>query len=179
MRDINLKITPLQVEHISQVVAAFSAIGWHKPASIYEQYLQEQAQNTRKAWLAFQDEHFVGYVTLNLESLYFSFKEQNIPEIMDLNVLPTYRQHGVGSYLLDIAEKWAFDMGYETVGLGVGLHKDYGAAQRLYIKHGYIPDGLGVTYNYVPTAYDESVKTDDDLVLWLTKSVKINKEEGI
>lgn len=172
MLDINLKIVSLQKDHISQIVATFTAIGWHKPASIYEQYLQEQALNTRKVWLAFQEEHFVGYVTLNLESLYLPFREQNIPEIMDLNVLPEYRQHGVGFYLLDIAEIWAFDIGYETVGLGVGLHKDYGAAQRLYIKHGYIPDGLGVTYNYVPTAYEESVKTDDDLVLWLTKTQK-------
>jgi hypothetical protein len=32
------------------------------------------------------------------------------------------------------------------VGLGVELCADYGPAQMLYIKKGYIPDGNGVTY---------------------------------
>lgn len=41
MLDINLKIVHLQAEYISQVVAAFSVLGWHKPASIYEQYEPE------------------------------------------------------------------------------------------------------------------------------------------
>ena len=30
--------------------------------------------------------------------------------------------------------------------LGVGLHPGYGAAQRLYIKQGYVPDGSGVWF---------------------------------
>ena len=34
------------------------------------------------------------------------------------------------------------------VGIGVGLYPDYGSAQRLYIKRGYLPDGHGATYNY-------------------------------
>jgi hypothetical protein len=35
-----------------------------------------------------------------------------------------------------------------VVGLGVGLYNDYGNAQKLYIKKGYVPNGYGVTYNY-------------------------------
>lgn len=34
-----------------------------------------------------------------------------------------------------------------TICLGVGLHYGYGAAQRMYVKRGYIPDGSGVWFN--------------------------------
>ena len=55
------------------------------------------------------------------------------------------------------------------VGIGVGLYDGYGSAQRLYIKRGYIPDGLGVTYNYNHVTPGANVCLDDDLVLWFTK----------
>ena len=45
-------------------------------------------------WLAFYEGEFAGYITLKWRSLYPSFKQQNIPEIMDLNVLPPYRNTG-------------------------------------------------------------------------------------
>jgi len=46
---------------------------------------------------------------------------------------------------------------------------DYGAAQRMYVLRGYIPDGRGiVSHNRFP-AYGESVPVDDDLVLHFTK----------
>ena len=64
----------------------------------------------------------------------------------------------------------------EVVGIGVGLYAGedggYGAAQRLYIKRGYIPDGQGVTYNYEPTMPGNSYPLDDDLVLWFLKRLK-------
>ncbi|CEG57848.1 hypothetical protein [Legionella fallonii] len=51
------------------------------------------------------------------------------------------------------------------VGIGVGLYDGYGSAQRLYIKRGYIPDGLGVTYDYNHVTPGADVCLDDDLVL--------------
>ena len=57
------------------------------------------------------------------------------------------------------------------MGIGVGLSRDYGAAQRLYIKRGYVPDGRGVTYNYLPVMAGSKVLVDDDLVLWFTKKL--------
>ena len=119
-------------------------------------------------------DEFAGYVTLKWQSEYPSFKEQNIPEIMDLNVLPAYRKMRVGSLLLDIAEKEAATKS-EVVGIGVGLYVGdeggYGAAQRLYVKRGYIPDGKGVTYNYELTVPGNSYLLDDDFVLWFTKKL--------
>lgn len=82
---------------------------------------------------------------------------------------------GIGSLLLDTAEKAAATKS-EVVGIGVGLYAGadggYGAAQRLYVKRGYIPDGKGVTYNYQPAIPGNSYPLDDDLVLWFTKKLR-------
>ncbi len=170
--NFDLQIQKLQSNHISQIVRAFSLIGWQKPASIYESYLLEQANGCREIWVAFNKNEFMGYVTLNWQSTYPPFRDGNIPEIMDLNVLPQFQNQRVGSYLLDYAEKHSLEAGKTTIGIGVGLLQDYGAAQRLYIRKGYIPDGLGITHNYQQVKYNELVTADDDLVLWFTKKIK-------
>ena len=57
-------------------------------------------------------------------------------------------------------------------GIGVGMTPDYGAAQRLYILRGYVPDGRGLHQrNHYPT-YGEQITVDDDLALFLTKKLK-------
>jgi len=44
---------------------------------------------------------------------------------------------------MDAAEQLARDRGIATLGITVGLFDDYGPAQRLYARRGYIPDGRG------------------------------------
>lgn len=39
------------------------------------------------------------------QSEYAPFREKQIPEIMDLNVLPPFRNQGIGSALLETAER--------------------------------------------------------------------------
>jgi GNAT superfamily N-acetyltransferase len=168
-------IRPLLKEDLNITTEAFSSIGWNKPVSLFENYLKEAETGERLIWVAFVHERFAGYITLKWQSQYPSFRKQNIPEIMDLNVLPNARKIGVGSKLLYIAEKEAATR-RNTVGIGVGLYagKDggYGNAQRLYVKRGYLPDGKGVTYNYQPTIPGNSYPLDDDLVLWFTKKLR-------
>jgi GNAT superfamily N-acetyltransferase/NTP pyrophosphatase (non-canonical NTP hydrolase) len=167
-------IGSLAADHIPLISEAFNQIGWNKPVSLFEGYLKEQEAGERLVWVAHFKGEFAGYVTLKWQSQYPSFKAQNIPEISDLNVLPAYRKMGIGSLLLDTAEKEAAAKS-EVVGIGVGLYagedSGYGAAQRLYIKRGYIPDGQGVTYNYEPAIPGNSYPLDDDLVLWFTKKL--------
>ncbi len=55
------------------------------------------------------------------------------------------------------------------MGIGFGLYADYGAAQRLYVQMGYVPDGHGLTWNNEPARAGDMVRVDDDLVLWLRK----------
>lgn len=164
----------LSSDDIPSIVSTFSQIGWNKPVSVFEEYLEEVAAGNRLVWVAFAHDQFVGYITLKWQSEYPSFRKQNIPEIMDLNVLPHARKMGLGSHLLAIAEKEAATKS-DIIGIGVGLYAGedggYGAAQRLYVKRGYIPNGKGVTYNYQPTIPGASYPLDDDLVLWFTKKL--------
>lgn len=103
------------------ITDAFNVIGWNKPITLFEQYLEEANSGSRLILVAFIDNKFAGYITLKWQSLYQSFKNQNIPEIIDLNVLPAFRKRGVGSMLLNIAEKEAATKN-NIVGLGVGLY---------------------------------------------------------
>lgn len=167
----------LEKTDIAVIVDGFKESGWQiKPTSVFEQYLDEQEQDKRICWVAFADKEFAGYVTLKWHSDYKIFADDNIPEISDLNVLPSFRNKGVGSELIEKCEQHAAKRA-NFVGIGVGLYPDYGSAQRLYIKRGYIPDGHGATYNYEYVTPGNEYPLDDDLVLWFTK--KLDKYQGI
>ena len=58
-----------------------------------------------------------------------------------------------------------------VAGLGVCLHSDYGAAQALYARRGYVPDARGVYYHGRYPGYGEKVQMDDDLTLYMTKKL--------
>lgn len=163
-------IRPLMKTDIPMIVADFAEHNWLKPSSTFEGYLAEQLLNERLIWVAYVSDQFAGYVTLVWQSRYQPFRKKQIPEIMDLNVLPPSRNWGIGSRLLEVAEAAAATQS-NVVGIGVGLYDGYGEAQKLYIKRGYIPDGCGVTYDYQPIAPGSKVTLDDDLVLWFTKQI--------
>jgi len=158
------------------IVNAFAKSNWtFKPAFIFLNYLEEQEKLERNIWVSFYDNLFAGYITLKRKSDYEPFLVDNIPEIKDLNVLPKFRSKGIGSALMDFAEKEGRKQN-NLVGIGVGLYGGldggYGAAQRLYIKRGYIPDGRGVTYNSSePAEPGKDYPLDDNLILWLTKKL--------
>jgi len=152
------------------IAAAFANIGWNKPETQFVRYLQEQAAGTRTCFMATVDGQFAGYVTVNWKPTYAGFAELNIPEVQDLNVLAKYRRRGVASRLLDRAEAEVVRRS-GFVGIGVGLHPGYNAAQRLYVKRGYIPDGRGITYRNRFVEEGASVLVDDDLVMHFTKQL--------
>ncbi|HRD70409.1 MAG TPA: GNAT family N-acetyltransferase [Legionella sp.] len=168
----SITIRTFELADIPQLVEAFQKANWEKPTSLFETYYQEQQNAERRIWVAFFKDQIAGYVTLKWTSLYEPFAQQKIPEIMDLNVLPSFRKQGIGSVLLTIAEGEAARK-HEVIGIGVGLYGGpdggYGYAQRLYVKRGYCPNGLGPTYNYEPTVPGQAYALDDDLILWFTK----------
>ena len=137
-----IQIRHLIEEDITVISDAFNQIGWNKLASLFARYLREQEAGERLVFVAHVQDEIAGYVTLKWQSQYLSFKAQNIPEIMDLNVLPGFRKMGIGSLLLDAAEKEAATRS-DTIGIGVGLYAGedggYGSAQRLYVKRSLYP----------------------------------------
>jgi GNAT superfamily N-acetyltransferase len=155
----------------SQIARAFSDQGWDKPESQFIRYVQEEQAGQRVNLLAEVDGHFAGYVTVVWASDYPPFLAAGIPEIVDFNVLIKYRRQGIGTTLMDAAEEVAGQRS-PLVGLGVCLHVDYGAAQVLYVKRGYVPDGRGVYYQGRYPGYGDRVEIGDDLTLYLTKRLR-------
>jgi GNAT superfamily N-acetyltransferase len=168
---LTLHIRLLQKGDIEEIAAAFHALGWNKPASQYERYLAEQEAGQRTVFVAFVDNIFAGYITINWHSDYPPFRAENIPEIQDFNVLPPFRRQGIGSRLMDEAEQKVAERS-AIVGIGVGLYADYGTAQRMYARRGYIPDGRGIVCGGRIIQPGEQVTVDDDLTLQFTKQLK-------
>jgi len=161
----------LEEADIELISGEFIKAGLQKEPSLFRMYLKEQTSGKRLVLLAFSEDSIAGYSTINWESDYPYFKQNNIPEIMDLNVLPQYRGKKIGYLLLQKCEQEIAKKS-SIAGLGVGLYKDYGAAQKLYISCGYMPDRQGITYNYNEAKAGANVRIDDDLVLWLTKGLE-------
>lgn len=90
---------------------------------------------------------------------------------MDFGVLEKYRRLGIGTVLMNAAEKIAAEYA-DMVSLGVGLHSGYGSAQRMYVKRGYIPDGSGVWYHDAVCGQNADCCNNDDLVLYLSKQLR-------
>jgi len=59
----------------------------------------------------------------------------------------------------------------DLVYLGVGVHSGYGAAHRMYVKRGYIPDGSGVWYQGKQLGQYAQCCNDDDLLLFFSKNL--------
>jgi GNAT superfamily N-acetyltransferase len=164
------RIRQLRGDDILAIADAFAVLGWDKPPAQYWGYLAEQHRGEREVLVAWDGEAFVGYVTVVWHSGYAPFRTAGIPEIADFNVLPHVRRRGIGSLLLDAVERRIAQRS-QVAGIGVGMTADYGAAQRLYVKRGYVPDGRGLVASGHHVSWGETVHVDDDLVLYFTKPV--------
>ena len=166
-----LTIGPLDDDAIVEIASAFAAIGWKKPAQQLHDYLAEQRSGARSVLVARWSGSLAGYGTLLQQSAYPPFRQAGTPEIADLNVLSSMQRRGIGSQLLSGLEALAARSS-PIVGIGVGLTEDYGAAQRLYVARGYVPDGRGAYAQAAPLRWGETVAVDDTLVVHLTKSLR-------
>ncbi|EAR09010.1 GNAT family N-acetyltransferase [Reinekea blandensis] len=165
---MDLTIEPLSFEHCAILADAFAQQSWRKPEQQYRQYVIEQNAGERDCWVALVEGQVAGYVTVKWASPYAPFYEQGVPEIMDLNVLKRFQQQGIATQLLDHAES-VVARTHEVVGIGVGLIADYGPAQALYCRRGYIPDKRGISVAGVFLTYGDSVVMGDDVALYFTK----------
>ncbi len=145
-----------------------SGMGWQKAPGYFAAVLDQQTRNQVELLLALMDVAYLGHCKIVWRSAYPGFHERGIPEIQDLNVRPEFRRRGIGSGLLDEAER-RITRRSERAGIGFGLYADYGAAQRLYIKRGYVPDGRGVHYGGSPAQAGRSYCLNDDMILYLVK----------
>jgi len=113
--------------------------------------------------------NILGYGQLIWSPIYAPFRKFSIPEIQDLSVIPEVRNIGIGSAIIDFLEEEAQKRSYLEIGIGVGVISRFGAAQRLYVRKGYIPDGMGVCYDDEPVDLYTMKPIDELLSIKLTK----------
>ncbi len=165
-----VEIGYLEERDIGSIVAIGGDVRHHTD-SFWRTFVEEPADDG-PILVARDFSGVVGHVLLRWRSKHRPFADAGTPEIADLRVAPAMRRRGIATALIARCEQLASDRGHQAIGIGVGLYGDYGAAQRLYPKLGYRPDGSGATYKTVAVTPGEMVRMDDDLVLWLIKDLQ-------
>ena len=146
------------------------AQGWRQTIDKYLTRLEHRRQGLCVSLVAEYEGNVAGYINVYPKSIEGPFGHKDLPEIVDFGVLEKYRRKGIGSALMDRAEAIASEYA-DRVYLSVGLHKGYGSAQRMYAKRGYIPDGSGVWHGDSACIPYAEYAVDDDLVLYMSKSL--------
>jgi ribosomal protein S18 acetylase RimI-like enzyme len=126
--------------------------------------------------LGYEAGRLVGIVTIRWFSNYPRFRERGIPLIQNIEIRYEDRGRGLGNQMLERTEQ-EIARRSRLAGLVVGISEDYGPAQRLYAKRGYIPDGRGVCHRWTPLKLGDVITVDHDLLLWLVKDVSHLQEE--
>jgi GNAT superfamily N-acetyltransferase len=166
-----ISIKLLKEQDIPRITSVPSFLNFNTPASYFETLLSAQDKDKRVVLVAYFGDDLAGFVTIKWQSDYPPFAEKAIPEINDLRVLPAFRRRGVATALVDEAEKRIF-MRSSIAGISVGMYADYGPAQRMYVRRGYVPDGSGLHYKNQPVIPGHDVRVDDDLLLYFIKERK-------
>ncbi|MFZ0565005.1 MAG: GNAT family N-acetyltransferase, partial [Chlamydiales bacterium] len=164
--------SPICFEDVDDLVQKF-CFPWdssEKTREKWERYIDEHQKKIRTVAIAKCNGEIIGYGSLLLESEYPLFLD--VPEINDVWIHENHRGMGYGTALIKWLEALAKEQGYKEVGIGVGLYADYGPAQKLYFKLGYVPDGYGITYKCKKTVPGTSYPLNDDIILWLKKPLE-------
>ena len=166
--DETICVRDLETGDISILVDEEIAQGWDATADKYEMRIRDREAGRAISLAAEFNGQIAGYINVYPDSEWGAFAGKGLPEIVDFGVLEKFRRRGIGSKMMDVAEKIAAQYS-DTVYLGVGLHSGYGSAQRMYIKRDYLPDGSGVWYGNTVCPPYADCRNDDDLVLYLSK----------
>lgn len=142
----------------------------------FEQQLNWQKDGESFALLAFFDGQIAGCVFLFQKCRWGGLRNLGLPSIVDLYVMERYRKSGVGTALLYVAEDMAAQYN-DKIYLNVPINSAHGAAQKLYMKRGYVPDGSGLYHDPDGNGHCEvcpvnaMCMNDDNLTLCLVKAL--------
>jgi ribosomal protein S18 acetylase RimI-like enzyme len=169
---MELKIRRASAQDAAWLQASFAQqTKLQKRKGYFADCCRQQEEGQIVLLVAESDGDYLGHVKVVWDSEVPYFRENGIPEIQDLIVVPAHRRRGIATHLLDEAE--TIIRGRTGVaGICFGLYADYGPAQRLYVLRGYVPDGKGIIYKASYVRPGHTVIADDDLVLCLTKMLE-------
>ncbi len=170
-KDENILIRNMEETDPQIIYNAEIEQGHHRTVESFSNRLKDEQDGIATPLIAEYRGIVAGYVNVYRKS--FPGVDNNMSCVIeDFGVFTKFRNKGVGSKLMDVAEQIASEYSDEVY-LGVGLHSGYGSAQRMYIKRGYIPDGNGVWYHEKQLEPYSECRNDDDLVLCLCKNLRV------
>ena len=137
----------------------------------FETAFKEQVDGKRLVFLIFKEDILSGYAHLNFHPQYLPFSRLGIPEIQDIFVHPDFRRLGLAAHLISACEAEAKSRGITDIGIRVGVTYQFGTAQRLYHRMGYMPDGAGVVFDRQNVQSGDIRPIDERLCLMLVKSI--------
>lgn len=164
---MKLEIRPASFEDIPALKRAAEKQGALNDDNYFEDCFKLVSKGDRDIFVALHNDIIAGYVSLVWQPRYQPFRTMKIPEVQDLNVIPSMRRQGIASKLMDYCENTARKAGHAMIGIGVGIHSSYGPAQCMYIKRGYVPDGAGAAYDAKTMEFGEMRPLDDNYTLKL------------
>jgi GNAT superfamily N-acetyltransferase len=170
-------VHPAELTQVKREVV--DAFAWDAPT--LDAVFAEHDNGASTTILEYEAERLVGIVTIRWHSRYPPFRDQQIPLIQNIEIRYHDRGRGLGNALLERAEQEIAQRS-PIAGLCVGMFDEYGAAQRLYAKRGFVPDGRGVCRGHTPLRYGEQITVGHDLLLWLVKDVTAgypNNDDGL
>lgn len=139
----------------------------HMNHSTYTSYYEQVTLNKSELIIALYGGELVGYGKLDWND---DEVEEGIPVIKELHVKENFRNHGVGSKLMEELERRAATKS-QYCAIGVGLSEAYEAAQHLLAKRGYEPDGNGIFY-IEPGFIHDVLEVDDNQALMMIKKLE-------
>ena len=167
----SVDVKEITLEELMHIRELSNVNGSEKSESYWQRCAEGIADGSLQIFMAWRDDDPAGYALLNHQPKYRVYQQLEISEIQDLNVIPAHRRQGVAAVLIHACEEVIRKRNCTQIGISFGLTKDYGPAQRLYIKLGYVPDGFGVTYDRIGVGHAEMRPVDDDLCLMLIKDL--------
>jgi GNAT superfamily N-acetyltransferase len=146
---------------------------WNKKDHIFDQFLDAVYLTMDHCEIYYVEDK--GFCVLNHKPKYKLYKRLGIAEIQDVFVLPDHRGKGVATTLIKHCETICNN---DVIGISVPVSPEFGAAQRLYAKLNYVPDGNGMTYDREPVQSGGMVRADENLCLMLVKDLKPNEGQA-
>ena len=111
---------------------------WHKTRKQFIDYLAKQDRSESKLIIATTEVNkIVGYANVFWQSRINWHRIEEIPEIVDLNVITEYHRKEVATRMIYYLEKLILEKGISTVGIAVEPTSDYLPANKLHLKLGY------------------------------------------
>jgi ribosomal protein S18 acetylase RimI-like enzyme len=182
-----MQIKIIEREGIAEAIEEATGTFFSGNRAVVESHFEGHAEGNSTTLFGYKTGELIGILTIRWQTRNPLLRRQNIPLIQNIEIKHDRRGQGLGNELMEHAERFAAAR-TDRIAICVSISEAFGAAQRLYVKRGYIPDGQGVTKVYEPTEKDglarleplrdgQTVRVDGSLQLWLIKDLT-NKSQS-